>query len=52
MGCLSVWGLFAVIVYRQVLKHENIISIDAKYIVDRWRKDIRRLDLMLPGSIC
>jgi hypothetical protein len=35
-----------------VLKSENIFSVERKYIVDRWRKDIIRPDLMLKGSSC
>ena len=34
----------------EVLKQENQIYIDEKYIVDRWRKDINRIDLKLAAS--
>jgi hypothetical protein len=31
-----------------VLKQENIICIDQKYIIDRWRKDFKRTNLSIP----
>jgi hypothetical protein len=36
----------------EVLKQEKKFSVSNRYIVDRWRKDINRADMMLVGSIC
>jgi hypothetical protein len=36
----------------EVLNKEKQFSIPDRYIIDQWRKDINRADMMLVGSIC
>lgn len=35
-----------------VMTQLNILSVQEKYIIDRWKKNVKRLNLMLPSSIC